>query len=80
MAASISSVVTWLSINRVIDVAKRLTAASSIAGANVRQGGIPRSAKCEYMILDRRASTRSTLELDRCAPLFGTIVHWMMLL
>ena len=32
VAASISSVVTWLSVNRVIDVAKRLTAASSIAG------------------------------------------------
>ena len=48
VAASISSVVTWLSVNRVIDVAKRLTAASSIAGKlanNVRQGGVPRSAK-----------------------------------
>ena len=35
---------------------------------------------CEYMVLDRRASSRCTLGLDRCAPLFGTIVHWMMLL
>ena len=48
MAVSISSVVTWLSVNRVIDVAKRLTAASSIASwlaNNIRQGGDPRSAK-----------------------------------
>ena len=48
MAASISSVVTWLSVNRVIDVAKRLRAASSIASKladNVRQGGVPQSAK-----------------------------------
>ena len=48
VTASISSEVTWLSVKRVIDVAKRLTAASSIAGklaGNVRQGGIPRSAK-----------------------------------
>ena len=46
--ASISSVVTWHSVNRVIYVAKRLTAASSIASyqANkMRQGGGPRSEK-----------------------------------
>ena len=24
---------------------------------------------CEYMVLDRRASSRCTLGLDRCAPL-----------
>ena len=35
---------------------------------------------CEYMVLDRRASSRCTLGLDRCGPLSGTIVHWMMLL
>ena len=35
---------------------------------------------CEYMVLNRRASSRCTLGLDRDAPLFGTIVHWMMLL
>ena len=34
----------------------------------------------EYMVLDRRASSRCTLGLDRCVPLFGPIVHWMMLL
>ena len=35
---------------------------------------------CEYMVLDRRASLRCILGLDRCAPLFGTKIHWMMLL
>ena len=35
---------------------------------------------CEYMVLDRRASSRCMLGLGRCAPLFGKIVHWMMLL
>ena len=39
-----------------------------------------RTWKCEYMVLDRRASSRCSLGLDRCAPLFGTIVHWMILL
>ena len=30
---------------------------------------------CEYMVLDRRASSRCTLGLDCYAPLFGTMVH-----
>ena len=32
------------------------------------------------MALDRRASSRCSLGLDCYAPLFGTMVHWMLLL